>query len=165
MELYYIPLNVLHYIQYCFKFLGRETNSISIWRWFWDRLALGIWDPLLQCLHLDKCLLEQQNTKTLYVTVCMSSCGKLRTIRYKKTKNPTATSEALGAKQGTANDPYTQLHPGGGQATQAIPLTRSLDAPLPSYHFKDQFTPLPSREPARELVTCSCALLLQRKSQ
>ena len=95
----------------------------------------------------------------------MSSCGKLRTIRYKKTKNPTATSEALGAKQGPANDPYTQLHPGGGQTTQAIPLTQSLDASLPSYHFKDQFTPFPSREPAKEPVTCSYALLLQRKSQ
>ena len=51
----------------------------------------------------------------------MCSCGKLRTIKYKKTKNPTAPSEALGAKQGTANDPYTQLHPGGGHTTQATP--------------------------------------------
>ena len=25
----------------------------------------GTWDPLLQCLHLDKHLLEQQNTKKL----------------------------------------------------------------------------------------------------
>ena len=25
----------------------------------------GAWDPLLQCLHLDKSLLQQQNTKKL----------------------------------------------------------------------------------------------------
>ena len=25
----------------------------------------GTWDPLLQSLHLDKCLLQQQNTKNL----------------------------------------------------------------------------------------------------
>ena len=30
-----------------------------------DRLGSGTWDPLLQCLHLDKRLLEQQNTKKL----------------------------------------------------------------------------------------------------
>ena len=29
---------------------------------------VGSWDPLLQCLHLDKCLLEQQNMKKLYGT-------------------------------------------------------------------------------------------------
>ena len=28
----------------------------------------GTWDPLLQCLHLDKCLLKKQNTKKLYET-------------------------------------------------------------------------------------------------
>ena len=30
-----------------------------------DRLGPGIWDPLLQCLHLDKRLVQQQNTKKL----------------------------------------------------------------------------------------------------
>ena len=28
----------------------------------------GTWDPLLQCLHLDTPLLEQQDTKKLYGT-------------------------------------------------------------------------------------------------
>ena len=28
----------------------------------------GTWDPLLQCLHLDTPLLQQQNTKKLYGT-------------------------------------------------------------------------------------------------
>ena len=32
---------------------------------FWDRLEPGTWDTLLQFLHLDKHLLEQQNTKIL----------------------------------------------------------------------------------------------------
>ena len=35
---------------------GHETS------WY---LGPGTWDPLLQCLHLDKCLLEQQNTEKL----------------------------------------------------------------------------------------------------
>ena len=31
----------------------------------WDRLGPGTWDTLLQCFHLGKRLLEQQNTKKL----------------------------------------------------------------------------------------------------
>ena len=30
-----------------------------------DVRQAGTWDPLLQCLHLDKHLLEEQNTKKL----------------------------------------------------------------------------------------------------
>ena len=54
----------------------------------------------------------------------MHSWGKLCTTRYKKTKNPTATSEEQGAKtgcqeqkQGTAHAPCTQHHQRGGQNT------------------------------------------------
>ena len=34
----------------------------------WDRLGPGTWDPLVQCLQLDKHFLEQQNTKKLWGT-------------------------------------------------------------------------------------------------
>ena len=47
-------------------------------------------NPVLQgfvaaphCLHLDKGVLKQQDTKGLKITVCVYSWGKLRTIRYK----------------------------------------------------------------------------------
>lgn len=52
------------------------------------------WDPLLSCLSLNKCLLKQQNkrNKGLKITTYMSSWDKLWTARYKKTKNPIATS-------------------------------------------------------------------------
>ena len=49
----------------------------------------GTWDPLLQCLHLDNHLLQQQmqrNSKGLKITARMRSGGKLRRTRYKKAK-------------------------------------------------------------------------------
>ena len=58
------------------------------------------WDPWLQCLHLDKCLPEQENTEKLYgakITACVCTGGKLGTTRKKKA---TATSEEPGAKAG-----------------------------------------------------------------
>ena len=57
----------------------------------------GTWDPLLQGLHLDEALLEQQiqrDDRGLKVTVCVSSWGKLWTTRYKNGENPTATAKA-----------------------------------------------------------------------
>ena len=44
---------------------GRSALSLHQ-KPFWDRP--GTWDPLLQCLHLDPPLLEQQNTKKLHGT-------------------------------------------------------------------------------------------------
>ena len=64
---------------------------------------LGPFAPaVLQCLHLDTPLLEQQNTKKLDGTEnsCMHAwLGQIRTKRYKRqNKKPTATSEELRAK-------------------------------------------------------------------
>ena len=42
----------------------------------------------------------QRNYKGLKITACMRNWGKLWTIRYKKTQNPTATSGVSGAKAG-----------------------------------------------------------------
>ena len=57
---------------------------------------------MLQSMHLDKCLLKQQNTEKLEgtknITACMLSRGKFMDKIQKKHKNPTATSEELGAK-------------------------------------------------------------------
>ena len=38
---------------------------------------------VLQCLHLDKGVLKQQDTKGLKITVCVYVWGKLQTIRYR----------------------------------------------------------------------------------
>ena len=59
--------------------------------WYWDRLGPGTWDPLLQCLHLDKRLLEQQNTKKLYGT--KNSCvhvhlGQIMDNKIQKDQKP-----------------------------------------------------------------------------
>ena len=70
----------------------------------------------------------QRNYKGLKISVCMHSWGKLWTTRYKKTKNPSATSEEPGAKAGrpeqnqsTVHAPCTQHHQSGGQTTSATP--------------------------------------------
>ena len=75
-------------------------ESISFLAWFglvfrqaWD---LGSIAAVLQCLHLDKPLLQKLNTKKLYglkITMCMCNWGKLWTERYKGPKSLTATSE------------------------------------------------------------------------
>ena len=52
---------------------------------------VGTWDPLLQCLHLDKHLLSykiQRNYKGLKIYACLCSWGKSSMKRYKKTKKP-----------------------------------------------------------------------------
>ena len=63
-------------------------------------LGSGTWDPLLQCLYLDKFLLNRKNTncKRLKITVYMHSWGKLWKTRHKKARNPAATSEVSRAK-------------------------------------------------------------------
>ena len=66
----------------------------------WD---LGLFAAVLQCLHLDTPLLEQQNTKKLDGTKnnCMHmQLGQILDKRYKDQKNPTATFEEPRAKAG-----------------------------------------------------------------
>lgn len=45
-------------------------RQLMCWRSdsFWDSLGPGTQEPLLQCLHLDKQLIEQRNTNKLYGT-------------------------------------------------------------------------------------------------
>ena len=109
------------------------------------------WDlgPLLQGLHLDTRLLQQQiqrNYKGLKITACMRSWGKLWT-RYKKTKNPNchvyraqSKSRRSGARAGYACAPCTQHHKGVGRPPKA-PLRAPPDTPLPSPHIRNQLAP------------------------
>ena len=63
----------------------------------------GTWDPLLQCLHLDKPLLQQQNTKKLQGTknnFMHGQLGQIMNKKIQKDQNPTATSEVSRAKAG-----------------------------------------------------------------
>ena len=133
------------------------------------RLA-GTWDALLQCLHLDRCLLgsprdrKQRNYKWIKIAACtLQSKGKLGTTRYKKTKNPTATSEEPGAKaggweqkQGTSHAPCTHHHlKVGKQSKSALQLDPwTLDTPGDPYPHR----PLGS-EQTREHVVSSCSPL------
>ena len=60
------------YLVLCSKSLQTECFHIRVINYFSGshdlslRLGPGTWDPLLRRLHLDKCLLEEQNTKKLW---------------------------------------------------------------------------------------------------
>ena len=112
----------------------------------------GTWDPLLQCLHLDTPLLEQQNTQKLYGT--KNNCVHVQLGRIldpkdiKRPKNLTATFEEPGAKTGcweqmwgTAHAPCTQHHQRGWATHLSHP-----SSPSPGH------TPTltPCKEPARQ---------------
>lgn len=144
----------------------------------------GVWDPLLQvlqCLLLNKPLLQQRNTKKPHGTKnnCMPvQLGQILDKRHKKTKNnnknnnqtkPTATSEELskhnvGSKtrvlhMPSAVTPPKRLakhlcHPSG-------PTSRHTSS-LVSY--KESALPLLGRW-AREHVTCFCSLLQLQEPQ
>ena len=114
----------------------------------WD---LGPFAAVLPHLHLDKRLLQQQNTKKLYGT--KNNCvraqleqildQKIQKDKKKKkttTNNPTATSEQPGAKtgcweqkQGTAHASCPQHHQKGGKppkpAVQPDPWTHAYPHP------------------------------------
>ena len=83
----------------------------------WDKLGP---EPLLQCSHLGKRLLEQQNRKELYETKNNWQWGTSWT-RFKKIKEPTATSEMMTQEQGPVQGDRAQhqeatLHPRWGSA-------------------------------------------------
>ena len=45
---------------------GQRLKGNLVLEWNWDRLGPETCDPLLQCLHLDKHLLQQYNTEKLW---------------------------------------------------------------------------------------------------
>lgn len=61
----------------------------------------GTWDPLLQSLHLGEPLLQQQHRETAKgLSNCVRDSWEILDKKdTKRPKNPTATSEAQGAKE------------------------------------------------------------------
>ena len=82
----------------------------------------------------------KETYKGLKITACMSSWGKLWTIRYKKTKNPAATSEGPGAKAGYCACPLPSTPPKGWADHLSHPSSPT-PGPAP--------TLTPYKEPAR----------------
>ena len=79
----------------------------------------GTWDHLLQCLHLNKRLLEQQTTKKLEET--KNNCGHVQlghildnTIQ-KDQRPQLPLLKGLEQKQGTAHAPCTEHHQRAGR--------------------------------------------------
>ena len=70
----------------------------------------GTRDRLLQCLQLDRRVLQQQDAKKLYGTrnnCTQAQSGKLRTVRFKKATDHLPLLRGWAHKQGrTAHDPY-----------------------------------------------------------
>ena len=102
----------------------------------------GTWDPLLQCLHLDECLLKKQNAKKLWcikIIACVPIWEKLWTVRYyEKTKDP---EEELGAKAGYCT---CMLHtaPPNRWADHVNHPSGLIPGPTPSLpYLRNQLTP------------------------
>ena len=128
------------------------------------RLEPGTWDPLLQCLHLDKCLLEQHNTKKLWGTKNSS----VHTIIWAKlwTKRPQLNCYFLvrrGKSRVLAMIPAHSITKGVGRPPKPPlwpdPQTQYLH--LPSPHLKDQLTPPQGASKG----TCHLFLVLLLQSQ
>ena len=105
----------------------------------------------------------QRNYKGLKITACMCSWGKLWR-RYKKTKNPTATSEVSRAKAGCC---AWSLHPAPPREWADDPslLSSPTQGSTPTLTpFKGPAHP-PLRQQARGAVTCFHPPVLQWESQ
>lgn len=90
---------------------------------------------MLQRLHLDKCLFEQQNTNKLYETKHNYMHGLWAGYGQKDTKrpkNPAATSEEPGAKPGTRQAPAPA--PTNGGPAPKPPWGPTPHPPLPPPH-------------------------------
>ena len=100
----------------------------------------------------------------LKVTACMHSWGKFQT-RYKKTKNPAATSEEPGTEAGDCICPLHSTPPKGREDHLSHPSSLTLTTPGPSPHIRNHLPPPhPHRgsKQGREPVVCSCSLCCSR---
>ena len=84
----------------------------------------GTWDPLRECLHLDKCLLsnkiEKKKTNKKKTKGTKHTCTHAKAVmnnKIQKHYKPTGISELLGAKQGTVHDLGTWHLQDGEQTT------------------------------------------------
>ena len=133
------------------------------------------WDPapLASCLHLDKCLLEQQKTKKLYGTKNSYVHVQLRQImdnEIQKNQKPNchflkvgSKRKLLEAKAGCYAWPLHTTSQRGGQ-TPLCPTPGH--TPYSSPHISNQLSPPQgASKGAREPVTCARSLLLQEGPQ
>ena len=88
----------------------------------------------------------QRNYKGLKITACVCSWGNLWTTKYKKTKNPTATSKVLGSKAGYC--PWSlHIAPPGGWADHLSHPSSLNHGPTPTLTpFKGPACPLSASE-------------------
>ena len=101
------------------------------------------WDPLLQCLYLDKHLLKQHNIKTLYATKLHTyAVGTIMNRKVQKDQNQLPFLRYLEQMQGAAPEPCRQHHQEGGQTTEETPLTWPTVLPPASLHLNDQLVSL-----------------------
>ena len=117
----------------------------------------GNWAPLLQCLHLDTLLFEQQNTKKLYGTKNNCMHAQYRANPGQKIQRPKSQwklLKSLEQKQGTEHAPCT---PKGWANHLRQPSGLSPGHTPPLTPYKEQAClPLPSgNEQTRERVVCS----------
>ena len=98
--------------------MGKVRGFFRIVGYFWDRLGPGTL-CCSTCTWTNTSLSNrmQRNYKGLKITACMCCWGKLPTIRFKKSKNPTATSEEQEAKTEYCACFLHTVSPKGEQAT------------------------------------------------
>ena len=134
----------------------------------WD---LGSFAAMLQCLHLDKCLLEPQNTRKLSKTKnnCLhAELGQILDGKIQKDqKNPSCHFWRAGRKAGYCACPLHSTPPKGWVNPLSPPssLTPGHTPTLTPYKEPVPNPPTPRRERAREPVTCFHSPVLQQGPQ
>lgn len=120
----------------------------------------GLFAAVLQCLHLDIPLLDQQNTDKLLglnITACMCNWDKFWTQKIQSVKNPTATFEELWSKSRVLHLPSAHTTAKGvGKPSKSPFWPHPLDTPHPHQH-KEQACPL-LREQASQRTCCPFSL-------
>ena len=118
----------------------------------------GTWGPLLQCSHLDKCLLQEQNKRNYKgpkVSMYMCSWGQMMNKKIQKDQNCNFHFWSARSKsRESARDLCMKHHQEGQHTTYASPPGRPIN-PLPcSPHFRDHFA-----SPRGASCTCYWILL------
>ena len=106
----------------------------------------GTWDHLLQCLHLDKCFLQQQNTKKYKgLNNCIhAQLGQLRNNKIQKDQKPNHHFWGVGSKSSVLHMILAHTTTKGVGRPPKPPSGLTLDLPLPSSHLRDQLSPPPA---------------------
>ena len=154
------------------------TSLSKAGRLGYRELYYGIWDPLLQvlqCLLLNKPLLQQQNTKKPHGTKnnCMPvQLGQILDKRHKKTKTPyfhfwrtRSKTWVLEAKARYCACPLHTASPKGCTKHLSHPSGQSPEHTHTLNPVSNKLTTPSGSKQAREIVVCSLSPLLQQGSQ